>query len=359
MTPNGNLNNDFRTCLNDLMVYGMEAHPRGTTTKELLNYNISLFDPRNRIINFPDRKTNLKYLLGELIWYFSGSNDPAGILPYSKFWDNIRNSGEHFASLDYKKGTINSNYGHRLFGHDEASNVPNFMRTFTPAGFNEAGELTSEPCEVSYIHGESQWNSTIALLTKDKDSRQAIMNIHRPSDRHEGNKDVPCTLSLQFFIRENKLHVIVNMRSNDIILGFTNDVFQFTMLQEAMLLELKKVYPELELGAYYHNAGSMHVYDRHFDMVNKIIADERSLELPMIAMDAFDDKILTGLVGVEAAWQSWLKSTPDHSELTFDFEQIPAFGLLTPYWKDLVLFCFANDHDAMHRIFNIPDHEHV
>src|SRR3954464_10492467 len=73
---NGNLNNDFRTCLSRLMESGMTAHPRGTTTKEHLNYNISLFDPRNRIINFPDRKTNLKYLLGELVWYFSGSNKP-------------------------------------------------------------------------------------------------------------------------------------------------------------------------------------------------------------------------------------------------------------------------------------------
>ncbi len=49
------------------MEYGLEAHPRGTTTKELLNYNITLKDPRNRIINAKARKTNLKYLLGEFI----------------------------------------------------------------------------------------------------------------------------------------------------------------------------------------------------------------------------------------------------------------------------------------------------
>lgn len=326
-TENGNLNNDFRTCLARLLDNGMTAHPRGTTTKEHLNYNISLFDPRNRIVNFPDRKTNLKYLLGEFIWYISGNPDPKGILPYAKFWETIRNSGDF---SEYPAGTVNSNYGTRLFGHKEA-----------PGAFWEA----------SNIQPISQWNETVALLQRDKDTRQAIMNIHVPSDRHEGNKDVPCTLTLHWFIRSDELHLIVNMRSNDLILGFTNDVFQFTMLQECMMVQLRETYPNLKLGQYYHNAGSMHVYDRHFAMAEKIIADERSLELPMIEMDAFNDDILTGLVGVEAAWQAAGAPT------VFDFDTIPAWDLLTPYWQNLVLMCFAEDDEAMHDVFGI-EHDH-
>lgn len=321
---NGHLNNDFRTCLARLMESGLTAHPRGTTTKEHLNYNISLFDPRNRIINFPDRKTSLKYLLGEFIWYISGNPDPAGILPYAKFWDGIRNSGGHAL---YATGDVNSNYGTRLFGH---STLPAF-------------------------EGVSQWNETIALLARDKDTRQAIMNIHVPSDRHGGNKDVPCTLTLHWFIRSDELHLIVNMRSNDIVLGFTNDVFQFTMLQECMMVQLRETYPDLKLGQYYHNAGSMHIYERHFAMAEKIIADERSLELPMVEMDAFNDDILTGLVGVEAAWQAWLQSEVCQDE-GFDFKCVPAFDLLTPYWQNLVLMCFAEDDEAMHDVFGI-EHE--
>lgn len=324
-TENGKLNNDFRTCLSRLFEHGSEAHPRGTTTRELLNYNISLYDPRNRIINFPDRKTNLKYLLGEFIWYISGSSDPAGILPYSKFWDNIRNSGDFD---EYPKGTVNSNYGTRLFGHLEA-----------PGAFWEGN-----------IQPINQWQETVELLRRDKDTRQAVMNIHVPGDRHAGNKDVPCTLTLQWFIREDELHLIVNMRSNDIILGFTNDVFQFTMLQEVMLLSLKETYPKLKLGQYFHNAGSMHIYDRHFDMATKIIADERTLELPMVPMDACDDRVMTGLVGIEAAWQAAGAPT------IFDFDTIPAWDLLTPYWKNLVLMCFAEDEEAMHKVFGVEEH---
>ena len=319
----GSLNNDFRTCLAHLMENGLEAHPRGTTTKELLNYNISLFDPRNRIINFPDRKTNLKYLLGEFIWYVSGSNDPAGILPYSKFWDQIRNSGDF---SEYEKGTINSNYGTRLFGHPEA-----------PGAFWEAPNI--QPI--------NQWQETLELLARDKDTRQAIMNIHVPSDRHVGNKDVPCTLTLHWFIRENKLHLIVNMRSNDVILGFTNDVFQFTMLQEAMAVQLKATYPELELGHYFHNAGSMHIYDRHFEMANKIVADERALEMSMVPMDRFDLETVERLVRIEQIWQK------EGATTQFNWTDYETFNNLGPYWQSLILMCFAEDEEAMHDVFGI------
>jgi thymidylate synthase len=330
MQQNNQLNHDFRTCLMHLMHHGMESHPRGTTTKELLNYNITLGDPRNRIINYADRKTSLKYLLGEFIWYISGSNDPAGILPYAKFWDGIRNLGDNEL---YPAGTVNSNYGTRLFGH---SKLP---------AFSTKASTLSKPEPIN------QWQETILALARDKDTRQAVMSIHVPSDRHVGNKDVPCTFTLQWLIRENRLHLIVNMRSNDIILGFTNDVFQFTMLQEAMMLELRRHWPDLELGVYYHNAGSMHIYSRHFSMAEAIIKDERALEMPMIKMDVFSDEILTGLVGIEAAWQAAGASKD------FAFEDVGAWELLTPYWQNLVLMCFGERDEAMHVIFGVPEHE--
>lgn len=310
----GNLNNDFQECLSVLMEHGMESHPRGTTTKELLNYNITVSNPRNRVISFRDRHTNLKYLLGEFFWYLGGSNYPDGILNYSKFWANITNSG---ANEDYPEGTINSNYGHRLFG--------NFK----------------------LIDG-SQWENTKAILKQDKDSRQAVQNIHLPPDRHHGNKDVPCTLTLQWFIRENALHLIVNMRSNDVILGFTNDVFQFTMLQEAMMLELRDEYPDLQLGHYFHNAGSMHIYDRHFEMAEKIISDRQVMEFSMKPMDRFDQQVVTNMILVEMSWQNWVK---EGSGEPYDFDANTSFNLLTPYWQNLVKAFFGDDDKALHEVF--------
>lgn len=323
----GYLNNDFQTCLEQLMNHGMDTFPRPDSalgkTKELLNYNITLKSARNRIITFPERNTNLGYLLGEFIWYLVGDNTTEGILPYSKFWGNITNTGDYDG---YKKGSINSNYGNRLFGHA------------TLDAFQQGPEQIN------------QWQETIDLLTRDKATRQAIMNIHVPSDRHVGNKDVPCTLTLQWFIRENRLHLIVNMRSNDVILGFTNDVFQFTMLQECMLVELHAVYPELELGHYFHNAGSMHIYDKHFEMAGKIIASDKVFDLEMIRMDAFNTAIVQNLKLLEINWVT------DGKPVDYDFTALEAYKSLTPYWQTLVRAMFNKDEGALHLIFG-QDHD--
>lgn len=82
-----------------------------------------------------------------------------------------------------------------------------------------------------------------------------------------------CTINLQFFIRDDCLHMIVNMRSNDAIFGFGNDVPFFSYVHQMLTQELKEFYPSLIDGTYYHNAGSMHVYERHYDMLDNIIKD--------------------------------------------------------------------------------------
>ena len=315
-TQNFKLNNDFRTCLYNLRENGMLSYPRGTVTREILNYNITLTDPRNRVITFPDRKTNPKYLLGEFIWYLSAENTVDAILPYAKFWDGIKSA----------EGTINSNYGHRIFGEHDELRVP-----------------MTYPQKM--LGNRSQWDAVIACLSSDKDSRQAVMNIHMPFDRYPENKDVPCTLSLQWFIREDKLNLIVNMRSNDLILGFTNDVFQFTMLQECMMLQLRKVYPELELGHYFHNAGSMHVYERHFSMAQQIIDDRDTNEITMVPMDVFNEETVSLLVLVEREWQR--NGAPDD----FDFDALSTFKSLSPYWQTLVKAFFTSSTEHLSKIF--------
>ena len=317
----GTLNHDFNLCVSQLMEHGMVAHPRGQETRELLNYNITLMDPRNRIISLPARKTNLPYLIGELVWYLSGHNTVDGILPFSKFWAQITNSGE---VLGYPKGTINSNYGNRLFGH---ANIPGMVHNGVQL---------------------NQWARLVKILKADPDSRQAIVNIHMPSDRHDGNKDVACTLTLQFFIRENALHMVTNMRSNDIILGFTNDVFQFTMLQEILLLQLREHFPELELGHYFHNAGSMHIYSRHFEMAEQL-ANEHMADLSMIPMDRFDTDIRNALMEIQDEYVRLREA----DNLPDTFADFGAFKNLSPYWQAIVDGLYLRNEDALHTLYGV------
>jgi thymidylate synthase len=85
-----------------------------------------------------------------------------------------------------------------------------------------------------------------------------------------GMSDFICTLAHHFFIRDNKLHSVVNMRSNDAIYGFFNDFYWFATIQQRLLQDVNKFYQEVEMGQMYYNANSFHVYERHFNMLNLI-----------------------------------------------------------------------------------------
>ena len=63
------------------------------------------------------------------------------------------------------------------------------------------------------------------------------------------------------------------MRSNDIIFGLCNDVFTFSLFQQLMLNELNYRGAKVGLGTYNHHAGSLHLYERHYKMADKILSE--------------------------------------------------------------------------------------
>ena len=111
----------------------------------------------------------------------------------------------------------------------------------------------------------TQFGWCVQQLYEDPHSRRALINYNNPDHKYNGVKDFPCTISQQFYVRNNKLDSIVLMRSNDLIYGFCYDVPYFTLLQKEMAQKLN-----IKLGVYHHYAMSMHVYERHFNMITKI-----------------------------------------------------------------------------------------
>ncbi|KKK81244.1 hypothetical protein LCGC14_2815440 [marine sediment metagenome] len=117
----------------------------------------------------------------------------------------------------------------------------------------------------------NQWGWVLDSLIKDKDSRQALINFNQPKHKYNGVKDFPCTLSIQYLIRDNQLISITNMRSNDLVYGLGNDFPFFSYLHQRLHKQLKEVYPELGLGKIIHTAGSLHTYEKHYKMMDNII----------------------------------------------------------------------------------------
>jgi len=211
--------------------------PRGSKIKENIAVTLILRNPRARLLSCKKRNTNYGFAVGEFLWYWQGKQDLQTMLYYNKRMKDYSDDGE----------TLNSAYGWRL----------------------KEDYLRPNP-------ESSQWKTAIKTLVQDSDSRRCVLHINQPEDQYvaltRGSKDVPCTLSLQFFIRDNRLELHTHMRSNDVMWGLTYDLFSFTLFQECMLLELKKEkkFKDLMLGYYYHTAGSLHLYEPHFDQSDQI-----------------------------------------------------------------------------------------
>ena len=109
-----------------------------------------------------------------------------------------------------------------------------------------------------------QISYVIDTLAKDDYSRQAVINIWR--EKPGPSKDIPCTCSLQFILRDDKLNCIATMRSSDAWLGWPYDAFNFTCISIYTLLQLmhqhRKTY---KLGNLSINAGSQHLYERNWE----------------------------------------------------------------------------------------------
>ncbi len=113
----------------------------------------------------------------------------------------------------------------------------------------------------------NQYNNVVRELLANPESRRAVMIYNRPSMWTDYNKngrsDFMCTNDVQYMIRDGYLNAIVNMRSNDCILGYKND---FAWQKHV----LNKLANELNapIGKIHWNAGSFHVYSRHYFLVD-------------------------------------------------------------------------------------------
>jgi len=97
-------------------------------------------------------------------------------------------------------------------------------------------------------------------LKSDPSTRRAIMSIRTNEDI--GSKDPACLQSIQYFIRNDKLHCKVLFRSNDLPEAFFFNAWAFIKLQEKIAEELG-----IEVGAYTHRSNSMHCYEKDFSLL--------------------------------------------------------------------------------------------
>lgn len=113
-----------------------------------------------------------------------------------------------------------------------------------------------------------QVDFVLNLLNNDASSRRIMTNIFN----HAELKDMalePCVYGTQWLVKDGKLHLILNQRSQDMLAANGWNVMQY-----AALLCMFAQVAGLEPGTLTHNIGDCHIYDRHIPLVKKLIEAE-------------------------------------------------------------------------------------
>tara|TARA_Y100001972_G_C7600387_1_gene300855 strand:+ start:226 stop:879 length:654 start_codon:yes stop_codon:yes gene_type:complete len=169
---------------------------------------------------------NDEYITREIDWYLSHSlniNDIYGLdRPPPEAWEYAAN----------QHGSINSNYGTLIF-------------------------------DDKYYR---QFEQVVNELEINPDSRRASMIYQRPSIwvefDEDGKNDFICTNAVTYYIRNDVLQSVVQMRSNDVVFGYKNDY----AWQRYVLKEVASCLG-IGTGSIQWQVQNLHVYERHFDLV--------------------------------------------------------------------------------------------
>jgi len=210
----------WRYTLEELLRKGKEIAPtslggdwRGRTTRELVAFQtrVPLAQP---VLLCQGRKLGYRFMLAEAAQVLSGDNRLATIYPFAKRLKDLSEDGY----------TMSGAYG------------PPFVD------------------QLSFVH---------KALTADAASRQAVVSLWRPRPAPGG--EVPCTLTLQWLVREGVINCVVSMRSSDAWMGLPYDWFTFSAMTAFVALLVRPKLGTLGLGDLVVTAGSQHLYKIDWD----------------------------------------------------------------------------------------------
>lgn len=172
------------------------------------------------------RPPNEEYIARELKWYLSHSlyvDDIPGEVP--KIWRDVAS----------RTGRINSNYGYLVFSPGNGR----------------------------------QYARVLDKLRADPLSRQGVMIYTRPTmhddSTRDGMRDFVCTNAVNYFVRDGRLHAVVQMRSNDAVFGYPNDLAWQRYVLASLADDLG-----VARGTITWQAASFHVYPRHHGLLEEL-----------------------------------------------------------------------------------------
>ena len=215
--------------LQHLNEHGIWKKSRSGRVIEYPNPVVTVYkQPEERVLFYPDRDANPFFHLFESLWMLAGRRDVAFVEQFNSRMKEFSDDGE----------TFHGAYGYRWRNY----------------------------FEIDQLH------LLVQHLLVDRDTRRAVLQMWSPEDLERvvsdsSSKDVPCNTQVYFKVKNGRLQMTVNCRSNDIIWGtYGANAVHFSILQEYIAARTG-----LQLGTYYHWSDSFHAYEGVFEKTLKIL----------------------------------------------------------------------------------------
>ena len=234
------------TCL-DILENGfwdtdLEVRPKwadGTPAHTVKKFGVvNRYDLREEFPIMTLRRTYWKSAIDEILWIWQKKSNRLDELG-SHVWDE-------WAQPD---GTIGKAYGYQL------------------------------GVKHKYPEGEfDQVDRVLYDLKHNPASRRILTSIFNHADLHEMAL-APCAYSMTFNVSGNTLNAILNQRSQDMLTANNWNVCQY-----AALVHMIAQVSGLQAGELVHVIADCHIYDRHVDLVKKML-DNPTFEAPKFEID--------------------------------------------------------------------------
>ena len=125
---------------------------------------------------------------------------------------------------------------------------------------------------VKHIYPEGEFNQVdkaLYDLKHNPSSRRILVNMYNHADLHEMAL-APCAYSVTFNVTGDKLNMILNQRSQDMLTANGWNVMQYA----ALLMMFAQV-SDLKPGILLHVIADAHIYDRHIPAIRKLLTNTR------------------------------------------------------------------------------------
>ncbi len=249
--------------LQHILDNGVKKEDRtGTGTISTFGYQMR-FDLSKGFPLVTTKKTHLKAIISELLWFIEGSTDERRLaeIHHGDIRDNLIGKKTVW--------TANADFQGKNLGYVNTDTIKELGPVY---GSQWRSWLGSDGVE------HDQLASVIEQIKTNPDSRRIILNAWNTAEI-EKMALPPCHTFFQFYVADGKLSCQLYQRSADVFLGVPFNIASYALLT-MMIAQIC----DLELGDFVHTFGDVHIYSNHIEQV-KLQLSREPLELPTMKIN--------------------------------------------------------------------------